>query len=112
MATEVKDTLAPSDTSGSGVSGVDTASVEGDTASKPITEPLAVYTRDVLPSQEIPVHDTNEEILRFSIKGDLDRVVLVPCAGEESTDFQCTLQKQENSKKPYRFNFETMQGET
>ena len=60
MATEMGDTLAPTSNSGSGVYGPDTASVEGVNTSKSITEPLAVYT---------DVHDTNEEILRVSIKG-------------------------------------------
>ena len=51
MATEVGDTLAPSDTSGSGVFGADTFSVDGDNASKSA------------------VNDTEEEILRLRVKG-------------------------------------------
>lgn len=48
MAAEVQDALAPSSTSDSGF---DTASVEGDKASRS------------------PVHDANEEILRLYVKG-------------------------------------------
>ena len=73
MATEVEDTLAPSGISGSGVYGVDTASVKGDNASKPVTELPAVYTRDFLPSPVTSIHDTNEEILRLSVKGVVHR---------------------------------------
>ena len=51
MAAGVKDTLAPSSISGSGVYGLNTAWVEGNKASKS------------------PVHDTKEEILRLRVKG-------------------------------------------
>ena len=51
MAAEVGDTLVPSDTSGSGVFGADTASVEGDNTSKSA------------------VDDTKEEILRLRVMG-------------------------------------------
>ena len=51
MATEVGDTWAPSDTSGSGVFGADSASVDGDNASKSA------------------VNDAEEEILRLRVRG-------------------------------------------
>ncbi len=52
MATEVEDTLKPSGTSGSGLYGIDSASVKSDKASESL------------------IHDANEEILlRLSVRG-------------------------------------------
>ena len=85
MATEVGDTLAPLDTSGSGVYGADTASelydydaasvvhspsstsIRGDNASKSTYTTKPMRERPFYPVT--PFHITDEEILRVCIKG-------------------------------------------